>query len=188
MNSVVSLCYKLLSDVGKIRNLLSPKQTEMLVHSIVGSRLDYCNSILYGIDKVVVDKYQKVQNAAARLIVKRKKCESVRDVFKSLHWLKIEERIIFKLLVLTFKCINNMAPASLKELIHTKNASASLLVYSKLQSRYGRRSFTYIAPKLWNNLPEKIRHADKLDSFKSQLKHLLFNNFDNYMKTVFKYN
>ena len=81
-----------------------------------------------------------------------------------------------------------MAPASLKELIHTKNASASLLVYSKLQSRYGRRSFTYIAPKLWNNLPEKIRHADKLDSFKSQLKHLLFNNFDNYMKTVFKYN
>ena len=188
VNSVVSLCYKLLSDVGKIRNLLSPKQTEMLVHSIVGSRLDYCNSILYGIDKVVIDKYQKVQNAAARLIVKRKKCESVRDVFKSLHWLKIEERIIFKLLVLTFKCINNMAPASLKELIHTKNASASLLVYSKLQSRYGRRSFTYIAPKLWNNLPEKIRHADKLDSFKSQLKHLLFNNFDNYMKTVFKYN
>ena len=188
VDSVVSMCYKLLSDVGKIRHLLSSKETEMLVHSIIGSRLDYCNSLLFGIDKNILEKYQKVQNAAARLVVQRRKSESVRDVLVDLHWLRVEERIIFKLLVLIFKCMHDMAPECLKELITVKNNSHSLLEYSKLNSHYARRSFTYIAPKLWNNLPEKLRLIDKLTSFKSQTKYLLFNNFSNYINLVFKYN
>ena len=81
-----------------------------------------------------------------------------------------------------------MAPECLKELITVKNNSHSLLEYSKLYSHYARRSFTYIAPKLWNNLPEKLRLIDKLTSFKSQTKYLLFNNFSNYVNLVFKYN
>ena len=178
----------MLSDVGKIRDLLSAKHTEMLVHSITSSRLDYCNLLLYGIDKSVLEKYQKVQNAAARLVSKRKKFESVRDVLVDLHWLKVEERIVFKLLVLIFKCLHNMAPICLKELIHIKDDPKCLLVYSKLKSHCGRRSFTYIAPKLWNNLPESIRHIDNLNGFKSQTKYLLFNSFSDYIQSVFKYN
>ena len=160
----------------------------MLVHSIIGSRLDYCNSLLYGIDKNVLDKYQKVQNAAARLVSKRRKSEPVRDVLINLHWLRVEERITFKLLVLIFKCMHDMAPVCLQELINVRDCSKSLLVYSKLNSHYARRSFTYMAPKLWNNLPDKIRLIDNLSGFKSQTKYLLFNNYSDYINLVFKYN
>ena len=117
VNGVVSLCYKMLNDVGRHRHLLSDKDTEFLMHAIVSSRLDYCNVLLYSLNRDVIYKLQKVQNAAARLIYKQKKSESVSDVLADLHWLKVEERIIFKLLVLTFKCFHKIAPDMLSNLI-----------------------------------------------------------------------
>ena len=95
INSLVSHCFKLLSDIGKIRNLLTPKHTELLVHAVISSRLDYCNSLLYGTNKEHIEKLQKVQNAAARLISLRKKHESISDVLVELHWLRVEARIFF---------------------------------------------------------------------------------------------
>ena len=187
-NSVVSHCYKMLSDIGKIRKLLSYKHTKMLVQAVVSSRLDYCNSLLYGANKTVINKLQKVQNAAARLVSMRRKYESVSDVIKDLHWLRVEARIIFKLLVIVFKCIHDMAPECIVDLIDVKNNARCLLVLKHYQSLQARKSFSYIAPKLWNNLPCHIRLSPNLNNFKSQTKYLLFNNFDSYMKTVFKYN
>ena len=92
-----STCVReLLSSYLKcVRHLLSDKDTESLVHSIVSSRLDYGNSLLYGINKNVLQKYQHVQNYAARIIPKRNKRQSVTDVLRKLHWLPIEQRIIF---------------------------------------------------------------------------------------------
>ena len=188
VNNVVSLCFKYLSDIGKIRNLLSEKDTQLLVHSVVSSRLDYCNSLLYGVNKSVINKLQKVQNAAARLIARRRKHDHISDVLDKLHWLRVEARIIFKLLVFIYKCLNEMAPKCLVQLIDVKVNSRCLLVLKHYQSTYARRSFRYIAPKLWNNLPENIRLSPSLTKFKSQTKHLLFNNFTSYMNSVFKYN
>ena len=94
VDAIVSHCYKLISDVGQNRHLLSEKDTELLMHAMVSSRIDYCNSLLLGVAKDVIYKLQKVQNAAARLVVKRRKCQSVRDVFHKLHWLRVGERII----------------------------------------------------------------------------------------------
>ena len=73
INSIVSHCYKLLRDIGRIRSLLSQKQTESLVHSVISSRLDYCNALFYGINKTTLHKMQKLQNSAARLIAKQRK-------------------------------------------------------------------------------------------------------------------
>ena len=188
VNNVVSLCFKYLSDIGKIRNLLSEKDTQLLVHSVISSRLDYCNSLLYGVNKSVINKLQKVQNAAARLIARRRKHDHISDVLDKLHWLRVEARIIFKLLVFIYKCLNEMAPKCLVQLIDVKVNSRCLLVLKHYQSTYARRSFRYIAPKLWNNLPENIRLSPSLTKFKSQTKHLLFNNFTSYMNSVFKYN
>ena len=122
VDATVSYCYKLISDVARIRYLLSNEDTVSLMHAIVSSRLDYCNSLLYGVNKSVIQKFQKVQNAAARLISKRKKHESVRDVLIDLHWLPVEQRIIFKLLVFTYKIINNLAPECLNNLISVRSA------------------------------------------------------------------
>ena len=188
VNSIVSLCYKYLSDIGKIRKLLSKKHTEMLVHSAITSRLDYCNSLLYGVNKTVLNKLQMVQNAAARLISLRRKRESVSDVLHNLHWLPVEARIVFKLLLLVYKCLHDMAPDCLVELITVRNSIRSILYLKHYQSSYARRSFSYMAPRLWNNLPDHIRLCTTLTTFKSKVKYLLFNNFNNYMKSVFKYN
>lgn len=188
VNTVVSHCYKLLSDIGKIKNLLSNKQIEMLVHAVISSRLDYCNSLLFGINKITINKYQKVQNAAARLVSNRRKRDSVRDVLITLHWLRVEERIIFKLLVLIYKSLNDMSPVCIADMIDVNDVDRCLLAYKNYQSSYARKSFSYIAPKLWNNLPNQIRSSPSLNNFKSQTKYLLFNNFSNYMKSVFKYN
>ena len=186
-NYVVSQCFKMLSDIGKIRHLLNQKNTELLVHAVVSSRLDYCNSLMYGINKEHIEKLQRVQNAAARLISRRKKHESVSDVLVDLHWLHVEARIFFKILVVVYKCITSVAPESIIELIHIKDATRLTLVYKNYLSSHARKSFSYIAPKLWNNLPDNIRFSPTLVKFKSQLKYLLFNNFCSYKKAVFKY-
>ena len=187
VNLIVSHCYKMLSDISKIRHLLSYKHTQMLVHAVISSRLDYCNSLLYGANKTIINKLQKVQNAAARLVSMRRKHESVSDVIKELHWLRIEARIIFKMLVLVFKSYHDMAPDSIVNLIDVKCSARSLLALKHYQSSHARKSFSYIAPKLWNNLPFHIRNSPTLINFKSKVKSLLFTNFDDYMKSVFKY-
>ena len=188
VNSVVSLCYKLLSDIGKIRKLLSDKHAQMLVQAVISSRLDYCNSLFYGANKNVIYKLQKVQNAAARLVSMRRKRQSVSDVLKNLHWLRVEARIIFKLLTLVFKSVHNLAPQCIVDLIEVRDIARSVLHLKHYQSDHARKSFSYIAPKLWNNLPDHIRLCPSLPQFKSKIKYLLFNNFNDYMKSVFKYN
>ena len=187
VDATVSYCYKLISDVARIRYLLSNEDTVSLMHAIVSSRLDYCNSLLYGVNKSVIQKFQRVQNAAARLISKRKKHESVRDVLIDLHWLPVEQRIIFKLLVFTYKIINNLAPECLNNLISVRSADAFLLNNVYLDSNYGRRSFTYSAPRFWNALPQDIRMATSIEIFKKRTKHLLFNDFSSFKSTAFLY-
>ena len=94
------ILFKIIGDVRRNRFLLGEENIETVVHSIMGSRIDYCNSLFLGIDKKVLNKLQKLQNAAACIISKRKKRESVRDVLVKLHWLPVEKRIVFKILVL----------------------------------------------------------------------------------------
>lgn len=187
VNSIVSHCYKKLGDVARNRHLLSDEDTVLLMHAIVSSRIDYCNILYYGVNKCIIQKLQMLQNAAARLISKRRKCQSVRDVLKSLHWQRVEERIVFKLLVLTFKILNGMAPESLSNLISVRNRAALLLNNTFLDTSYGRRSFKYAAPRFWNALPLNIRLAASLDNFKQRTKHYLFNNFAILKSTAFMY-
>ena len=186
-NSTVSLCYKLLGDVKCVRHLLSDKDTESLVHSIVSSRLDYGNSLLYGINKNVLQKYQHVQNYAARIISKRNKRQSVTDVLRKLHWLPIEQRIIFKLLTFTYKILNGMAPESFSTLISIRDKDNFLLNNVYLNSSYGRRSYKYAAPRFWNALPLNIRSSMSLDIFKRLAKNHLFNNFSTFKSSAFMY-
>ena len=187
VNSTVSLCYKLLSDVSRVRHLLSDSDTESLVHSIVSSRLDYCNSLLYGLNKSVLSKYQRVQNYAARIVSKRSKRKSVSDVLIKLHWLPVENRIVFKLLTFTFKILNGMAPECFASFVSIRDNDNYLLHNVYFNSSYGRRSFTYTAPRFWNALPFNIRSCTSLSTFKRLTKHYLFNNFSDFKSSAFVY-
>ena len=86
----------------------------------------------------------------------------------------LKPEYFFKILVVVYKCITSVAPESIIELIHIKDATRLTLVYKNYLSSHARKSFSYIAPKLWNNLPDNIRFSPTLVKFKSQLKYLLF--------------
>ena len=187
VNSTVALCYKQLKDISSIRNLISSNQTEMLVHSVISSRLDYCNSLLYGLNKSVIEKLQKVQNAAARVVLKLRKRDPIRQEISKLHWLRVNERVLFKVLLLTYKCIHNMAPVELQSLITFRNIDTCTLKLVFLDSVHGRRTFKYAAPRLWNSLPIEIRKIPALSNFKSKVKHFLFSNSSEYMRSVNRY-
>ena len=103
VNTVVSHCCKILKDIGRIKRFLSRQRLEQLIHA--SHRLDYCNSVLINISKENLFKLQKVQNAAAQIILGRRRRDSAKEALKELHWLDIEARITFKVLLLIFKVL-----------------------------------------------------------------------------------
>ena len=184
-NDRVALDDIALASNETVRNLgvISQKDAEKLVHTFVTSRLDFCNSLLSGSSSKSLKTLQLVQNAAARVLTRTKKRDHVSPVLASLHWLPVKCRIVFKMILLTFKPLNNMAPLYLKELIvpyqptrALRSQNSGLLVVPKVsKSRVGARSFSYQAPLLWNQLPLSVREADTICMFKSRLKTFLYN-------------
>ena len=171
-----------LRNIAKIRHILSQKDAEKLVHAFVTSRLDYCNSLLSGCTINSLKSLQLIQNAAARVLTRTGIRNHITPVLASLHWLPVKSRIEFKILLLTYKALNDQAPSYLKELVipyyptrPLRSQDADLLVVPKIsKSRLGARAFSYQAPLLWNNLPISVREADTLSTFKSRLKTFLF--------------
>ena len=161
---------------------LNTDTTKSAIVSLVTSRLDYCNGLLCGISDELLCRLQKVQNNAARVVSGSKKYDHITPVLKDLHCLPIRKRIEFKILLLTFKCMQGCAPLYLRELLvkqantrtlrsNTKNLLQIPLTNLK---RFGDRAFCAYAPRLWNELPDNIKAADSVQNFKKQLKTLLF--------------
>ena len=113
-------------DIGlyiyKIWNLLSYDACSTIIHALISCRLDYCNSILYNVPKSKTDRLQRIQNQCARILTKSSRREHITPVLMKLHWLKIQDRIIYKMLMLTYKSYYNMAPPYLCELINKKES------------------------------------------------------------------
>ena len=80
------------------------------MHAFISSRLDYCNSLLYGINDCLLKKLQAVQNAAARVTTKTRKFDHITPVVRELHWLPVRKRIAYKLAVMVYKCLHGLAP------------------------------------------------------------------------------
>jgi hypothetical protein len=127
-------------------------------------------------------KLQLVQNSAARLVTYTSRFEHITPVLRELHWLPVEKRVIFKVLLLTYKALNGMGPIYLTELLQPVRPSRTLrssarslqLVVPRTKHSWGDRAFVNAAPKLWNSLPESIKNAGTLTAFKQQLKTFLF--------------
>ena len=186
MNHVNSVCrssYAQLRQIGHIRQYITYDATKSLVNSLVTSRLDYCNSLLYKLPKTTLNKLQTVQNTAARIITKTPRASHITPVLKELHWLPLESRVQYKILTLTYKALNGRAPAYLKSLLEQYRPSRALrsqenalrLVQPMRKTvTYGDRCFYVCAPQLWNSLPGSIRQLDSFTAFKKVLKTHLF--------------
>ena len=180
-NVCKSINYQLYS-IGKIRKYLNTTTTERLVNSCVTSRLDYCNSLLYGIKESTLSQLQYCQNNAARVISLRRKYDHISPVLKDLHWLPVGKRIEYKIILLTYKALNGLAPNYLRDILKMYTPSRVLrsegqhllLVPRYRLEGFGRRCFAHAAPYLWNPLPLTIKCAPSIDIFKTSLKTHLF--------------
>ncbi len=163
--------------------MLSMSNADMLIHAFMTSRLDYCNALLGHCSANLINKLQVVQNAAARVFTRTRKYDHISSVLSTLHWLPTKYRIDFKILLITYKALNGLAPQYLSELVShyspphplQSQNSGHLIIPRISKSTAGSRSFFYLAPKLWNNLPNTVRKADTLCQFKFRLKTNLFN-------------
>ena len=184
INKVVKSCFNTLRKLSSIRHFLSSEHLKSLVCSYIFSQIDYCNSLYFGINLQSIKKLQHVQNCAARLISK-KRLISLDETFLEFHWLKVRERIVFKLMLLVHKCLYFKAPESLRNLLSYSDSERSMkLRETKVRTRYGDRAFSHAGPKLWNMLPHYIRSQDETNSFKKMLKSFLITMGDDFHSKI----
>jgi len=177
-------CFFNLRRLKSIKQSLTPEAIRTLVQAFVSSRLDSCNSLLAGVSNQLLDKLQRIQNAAARLVTGARRSEHITPVLRDLHWLPVRQRIMFKTVVLVYKCQRGTAPQYLQAYCelsarssrHLRSASSSLLAVPRIRTNYGDRSFAVHGPRVWNSLPDELRSPDiTLTTFRNKLKTLLFN-------------
>ena len=173
-----------LRNISSIRSLLTESAAAQLVHSLVTSRLDYCNSLFYKLPAYLVKRLQRVQNIAARIVTRSEPFCHITPVLFKLHWLPVEYRVRYKILILTFKCLHGLAPEYLSELVstyspsrYTRSSSKNLLVKPMTKTKtLGERCFRFAAPHEWNDLDDDdLRFCSSYDIFKSKLKTYFFN-------------
>ena len=146
-----------------------------LVYSLVISRIDYTDCILYDLPQCLISKLQRVQNAAARLVVRCHRCEHITPVLMKLHWLPVKQRVQYSILLLVFRAQHRLAPPYITNLL-VQRATGVLrsttnndFYVPPSRSRYNDRMFSVAGPRLWNTLPE-----ENLLPFKTLLKTHLF--------------
>ena len=175
-----------LRNIGRVRNLITTDAAAQLIHALISSRLDLCNSILYNLPNNKIERLQRIQNQAARILTRSLRRNHITPVLRELHWLRINDRIIFKILILTHKAFNGSAPEYLCELI-TKHNNVSVRtrraedchllnvppISKSCANSFFERSFMYAAPTLWNNLSQDTRMLDFIQ-FKSRIKTELY--------------
>ena len=190
MNAHVrSLCSSLtfhLRNITRIRRFLDVDTCHLVVRSLILSRLDYGNSLFLGCSKSNIQRLQRIQNWAAKLVCQALKYDHATPYLNKLHWLPVEERITFKVLVLVYKCLSNTAPTylcaslsrycSLRSNLRSASDTTRLNVPSNIKSLKSteEKSFFYAAPRMWNSLPVVIRSSSSLSVFRKSLKTYLF--------------
>jgi len=168
---VTSLCqaaYYRLRTINSIRNTLTKEAAVILIHAFVTSRLDNANALLTGLPGTLLVKLQRIQNAAARTVLGTKKRDHITPALIKLHWLPVKQRILFKVLILTWKALHNQAPGYIRDmlvpLVHTRSLRSSdqmlLCVPRTNLKSYGDRAFSVVAPRAWNDLPPELKHQE----------------------------
>ena len=174
----VQSCYNTIRQISSVKTFLSADQRKVLVTSLVLSKLDYCNGLLCNVNNSELKQLQAVQNCAAKLIFNRRKYDTgLSNLFISLHWLKVKERIMYKILLLVHKCLYCQSPIYLNELLSLTYGflRTGNLVCVKTKYASSDGAFSICAPKMWNKLPTDLKFESSTIQFKRKLKTYLFN-------------
>jgi hypothetical protein len=186
VSNVCRAAYFELHRLSSIRQHLTVQTANMLVCAFVLSRLDYCNALLSNAPLYLIDKLQKVQNSAARFVLKARKRDHATPLLKTLHWLPVKARIEYKVSSLCHNYFSGCSPAYFSALLVPYSAprtlrsssDSRLLCVPRVRSKtFGERTFSFHAATLWNALPADLRHTERSSSFKRALKTYLFKKY-----------
>jgi hypothetical protein len=170
VNSLCRSCFYQLRQIRVIRRNLSFDAAVTLVHSFVLTRLDYCNSVLAGLPRFRILQLQSVLNCAARVVAKLPKFSHISMYMReTLHWLPVEDRITFKIVLMGRTSMVGAAPEYIRELCVPVSsqpgrrslrsaARGDLMVPRSRTSMRAHRAFSCIGPSSWNYLPLTIRN------------------------------
>ena len=181
VTNITRSCYHQIHLIGKVRRYITVDACRALVQSLVTTRLDYANVLLHGVPQYLTKRLQRLQNTAARLITRTSRRDHISPVLKSLHWLPVEFRPKYKILLHTYRALHELSPPYIQEMVKRyqpartlRSTGQCLLVVPKTRTSYGKRSFRYAAADLWNALPQLVRDAESLPVFKKRLKTHMF--------------
>ena len=171
-----------LHNIRKIRKYLTIDATKTLLHAFVFSHLDYCNGLLFGLPFYHIKKFQRIQNMAAKLVFRKSKFDHVTNLLIELHWLPVEYRILFKILLFTFKGIQNIGPKYINDMFSIRRSSYSFRTLDSITLEYHTtkratfedRALPIAGAKEWNKLPAILRDINDVTTFKKNLKTYLF--------------
>ena len=170
IDSIVKTCNFHICNLYMIKDFVNTKNRVTLVHSLILSKVDYCNSLFIRLANVILKRVQSVLNRAARLIFSLLPRVPTTSSLIDLHWLPLKARIEFKICLITFKTLKFNQPSYIRELLSfSSHVSTSGLrsaddPYCLHEPRaigergFANRSFSYIAPRLYNKLPITIKH------------------------------
>ena len=185
VSNIAQTCYFELHRLASICRFLTSTATATLVSAFVLSRIDYCNSLLFGSTHDVTSHLQRIQTYAARVILRLPKSTSTTTHLKSLQWLPVKVSSTYKIAYLCYHCHSSTAPSYVTDMLqkkplHTRNTRSSSYTMPLLNrpahsmATLGDGSFYFASSSVWNSIPNDVRCAPSMSSFKSCLKTYLF--------------
>jgi len=181
VDDVCKTCYWHIRAFRHVRDSLPDEVAKAVAHSIVDSLLDYCNALYAVMSEVNLLKLQRVQNALARVTMRKRKCEHITRTLTELYRLSIKQRITFRLASITLKTLHTCQPGYLHNLLHfyaparnLRSSSQGLLLVSRTRTVLASRGFRHSAVSAWNDLPAHIRDVSTISSFKHNLNTFVF--------------
>ena len=162
VSRTISTCSLHMRNIAQIRRYLTRPTTERVVNALITSRLDYCNSLLFGTSASNINRLQRLQNSVARLVTRQARRDSAMPLLRELHWLPVHV---------------DLSPTYLQQCVQVYTPVRSLLsscgytlVANRSRTVAGDCTFVHAASTVWNALPVSVTSKDSLLSFKAALK------------------
>ena len=185
LSNIARKCYFELHRLAYFCRFLTSTATATLVSALVLSRNDYCNSLLLSSTHGVTSHLQRIQNYAARVILRLPKSSNITIHLKSLHWFPVKARSTYKIACLCYHYHSSTAPSYVGDMLlkkppHTRNTRSSSHTMPLLnrpahsKATLGDRLFSFASSTVWNYIPNEVRCAPSMSSSKSRLKTYLF--------------
>ena len=187
ITNTVSSCSASLCQINRIKHIFDSKSLENVIHALVFSRLFSRSPVWSSTTKKNVSKLQSVQNFAARVVTGSRKFEHITPVLRDLNWLRVGSMLKYTVGILTFKCVNGLAPRYLcsrfftRATVHDRNTrNKNKLDIPGYKSAAGQRSFLCRSVTMWNSFPTAITDCNNLAMFRRKLKDYLFRLYFSY--------